>query len=72
MVPYYPFDLPEDCQQAVEVIYQVDMPRFVSFDSNGDLYIAIWAHPEIVIAAMVAPPGAPLPPAPHARELVCS
>jgi len=68
MVPYYPFDLLEDCQQAIKVIYEVVMPCFVGFDSNGDLYVAIQASPEVIVTAMVAP----LPSAPHIKELVGS
>ena len=64
MVPTYSFDLPEETQQVLQIIYSADMPRFAGFDSNGNLFVAIRSSPELVVAAIVVPPGAPFPPAP--------
>ena len=64
MVPSYPLVIPEDVQQVLQVIYEADV-RFVGFDSNGDLCVAVQSPAELIIAAIVIQAGAPLPPPPH-------
>jgi len=64
MVPSYPLAIPEDVQQVLQVIYEADV-RFVGFDSNGDLCVAIRSPAELVIAAIVVQAGALLPPPPR-------
>jgi len=64
MVPSYPLVIPEDVQQVLQVIYEADV-RFVGFNSNGDLCVAIWSPAELIITAIVIRAGAPLPPPPH-------
>jgi len=64
MVPSYPLIILEDVQQVLQVIYEADV-RFVGFDSNGNLCVAIWSPAELIIAAIVIRAGAPLPPPPH-------
>ena len=64
MVPSYPLIIPEDVQQVLQVIYEADV-RFMGFDSNGDLCVAVQSPAELIIAAIVIQAGAPLPPPPH-------
>jgi len=64
MVPSYPLAIPKDVQQVLQVIYEADV-RFMGFDSNGDLCVAIQSPAELVIAAVVVQAGALLPPPPR-------
>ena len=63
MVPTYPLVIPEDVQQVLQVIYETDI-RFVSFNSNSDLCVAIWSPTELIIVVVVVQVGALLPPPP--------
>jgi len=64
MIPFYPFDTPEDIQQVLEVIFIADMTQFMGFDSNGDLRVTIWAPQELIVATLIMPKGVPTAPAP--------
>lgn len=64
MAPFYPFDIPEDVQHVLEVIFTSDMPQFVGFDSNGNLQITIQALCELIVTTLVMPEGTITPPAP--------
>jgi len=64
MAPFYPFNIPQDVQQVLEVIFTSDMPWFMGFNFNGDLQVAIRAPHELIVAALVMPKGAITPPAP--------
>jgi len=52
MVPSYPLAIPDDVQQVLQVIYEADI-RYVGLDSNGDLCVAYWCPPELIIVAVV-------------------
>jgi len=55
MVPLYSHALPDDVKRVVSIWYSQGAPRYIGFDSNGDLCVAE-VTPQDVVEMMIAPP----------------
>ncbi|KIM55255.1 hypothetical protein SCLCIDRAFT_30499 [Scleroderma citrinum Foug A] len=55
MVPIYVFAMPDDVQRVLMVYTNARGPRYLGFDSNGDLYVSGHAPADLVITSINAP-----------------
>ena len=55
MVPIYVFAMPDDVQHVLMVYTNVRGPRYLGFNSNGDLYVAGHASAELIITLINMP-----------------
>ena len=62
MVPIYSHSIPNDVQAVLNVQYPKGSPRFMGFDSNGDLWVSAQAPHELIQMVLWATPQWPLPP----------
>ena len=62
MVPIYSHSIPNDVQVVLSVQYPKGSPRFMGFDSNGDLHVAAQALHNLIQMVLWATPMWPLPP----------
>ncbi|KIM55470.1 hypothetical protein SCLCIDRAFT_30329 [Scleroderma citrinum Foug A] len=62
MIPIYSHSIPDDVQAVLNVQYPKESPRFLGFDSNGDLRVSAQAPHELIQLVLWATPQWPIPP----------